>query len=81
MLKCESCYDGRVIAACCNGAGGCSCRGDFVDMGPCRVCGGSGWREDGSDPMANVHSIAGLCFIGSGPTDGSWPDGERGGFV
>lgn len=69
--SCPSCQgSGQWEAACCNGAFGCSCRGDVIPMGRCNVCNGTGSvRADGSgvDTMANVKTIEGLCYIGSGP--------------
>lgn len=69
-IKCPNCYgSGRFETECCNGAGGCSCRGDVVDMGKCRVCDGSGRVIDGEyDSRANLRIIQGLHFIGSGPS-------------
>ncbi len=39
-----TCQGGRRYVACCDGANGCACRGDFVDRGECRTCGGLGER-------------------------------------
>lgn len=72
-IFCEPCNgSGRFLTECCNGAGGCSCRGKTVDMGNCRVCGGSGMRHENANTRANIESISGLCFVGSGPKDGFW---------
>jgi hypothetical protein len=73
---CPSCYgEGRWEAECCNGMGGCSCRGRAVDMGTCHVCHGRGYVIEGSyNSRANSDFImrSGACFIGSGPTSGYW---------
>lgn len=70
LKRCDCCENGNWYAACCNGAGGCSCRGELVDMGPCHVCHGTGWKRPDADTRANVRTIEGQCFIGSGPADG-----------
>lgn len=79
-VPCRMC-DGRGQweAACCNGAGGCSCRGDFVPMGTCRVCHGYGQHAPDADTTANVKAIQGFCFIGTGGSDsyGLWPAHTR----
>jgi hypothetical protein len=64
---CRMCENGEWYSECCNGAGGCSCGGDIVYMGTCHVCGGTGVEPDDADRMANVRSIAGLSYLGSGP--------------
>lgn len=71
--ECVGC-DGRGTweTECCNGADGCDCRGDRVDIGPCLVCKGTGVMTDASDPQANIKSIQGQCFVGSGPKTGFW---------
>jgi hypothetical protein len=68
-MICPNCMgDGRFLTECCDGIGGCSCGGAIVDMGHCRVCGGSGHVVEGQyDKDANRKVIAGLDFIGSGP--------------
>lgn len=77
-IECPSCFgEGRWEAECCNGTGGCSCHGMPVDMGTCRVCGGSGKVIEGKhNPSANADFImtSGACFLGSGPTSGFWAD-------
>jgi hypothetical protein len=82
-MICPGCNgSGEWFSECCNGSGGCSCRGQIVPMGRCNVCGGAGHVEDeGYNPRANVDAIQGLCFLGTGPTDGSWSHAPRGGFV
>lgn len=67
--RCPGCLGaGRWESECCSGYGGCSCRGDTVDMGTCLVCGGQGWIQEGeADRSANIKSIEGLCYLGSGP--------------
>lgn len=76
--SCPNCYgSGNWEAECCNGRGGCSCRGEVVNMGTCRVCQGSGRVLDGHyNPRANSDFImrTGACFIGSGPSTGYWAD-------
>lgn len=67
LVRCRNCYGGRWEVECCNGSGGCSCRGQPVDMGACNVCGGSGWHRPDADTRANIRSIRGLSYIGSGP--------------
>lgn len=71
---CPSCYgEGRWETECCNGSGGCSCRGRTVDMGACNVCHGSGYVIDGQyNRDANINTIKGYCFVGSGPSSGYW---------
>lgn len=70
MEPCRSCEGGEWFTECCNGSGGCSCRGQVISMGPCGVCGGSGWHRKDADPLANARSIAGYGFIGTGPRSG-----------
>lgn len=75
---CRACHgSGSFEAECCNGAYGCSCRGQVLDMGPCGVCGGSGVQSEDSDPNANIAMIDGYGFIGSGPTAGLYADLPR----
>lgn len=73
---CPSCYgEGTWDVECCNGAGGCSCKGGLVDMGTCNVCGGAGYVIEGQyNERANVNAImrSGACFAGSGPSSGYW---------
>jgi hypothetical protein len=69
-MRCPGCLgDGEWWTVCCNGAGGCSCKGQPINMGRCNVCGGCGHvPDDGSyDSRANLKKIQGLGFIGSGP--------------
>lgn len=83
-MRCPGCNgDGQFWTECCNGAGGCSCRGQIINLGSCRVCGGSGQVEPDQmyDSEANLRAIRGLHFIGSGPQDGSWPNTNRGHIV
>lgn len=72
LIRCRNCINGRWETECCNGANGCDCRGQVIDMGTCRVCGGSGWHGSEADTRANRRSIEGRCFAGSGPTSGYW---------
>lgn len=44
-----TCQGGRRFVECCDGAGGCPCRGDIVDAGECQACGGLGERVARSD--------------------------------
>ena len=69
IMRCEACYGtGQWEAACCDGSGGCSCRGDVVPMGRCNVCHGTGDRDENANLMANVETIRGYGFLGSGPS-------------
>lgn len=76
--ECPSCFgEGRWETECCNGSGGCSCRGGLVDMGPCNVCHGTGYVVEGEyNAEANVDFLmqSGVCFTGSGPSSGYWAD-------
>jgi hypothetical protein len=67
LIRCTSCINGRWETECCNGANGCSCRGEVIDMGQCGVCLGTGWRRPDANMLANIEQIRGLCYIGSGP--------------
>ena len=73
LVHCH-CDNGEWWTECCSGAGGCSCRGELVNMGPCNVCGGTGWRRPDANTGANVDFIrrSGRCFAGSGPNTGYW---------
>lgn len=65
---CDACFgQGHWECECCNGSRGCSCGGQPVYMGQCNVCEGSGMVDEQSDLMANVKSISGLAYLGSGP--------------
>jgi hypothetical protein len=72
LIPCEMCFNGQWEAGCCNGASGCDCHGQAVPMGRCNVCGGTGMRRKDANKMANVDTIRGRCFIGSGPRTGYW---------
>jgi hypothetical protein len=72
LIRCRNCIGGRWETECCNGANGCDCQGQVIDMGTCRVCGGSGFRRPDANTRANIQSIEGRCFIGHGPTSGYW---------
>lgn len=83
MVRCPGCLgSGTWESACCNGAGGCDCRGQIIPMGKCLVCSGTGEISENTSQyqrMANCRSIQGLCFIGAGPTSGPWASkGARG---
>lgn len=69
MVRCH-CNNGRWETECCNGAYGCSCRGQTVDMGICNVCNGEGWHAPDANTRANADYIrnSGMMFVGSGPT-------------
>jgi hypothetical protein len=68
QVECEACRgSGYWESECCNGAGGCSCRGEVVDMGPCNVCHGTGIRGPNDDLGANIKAIGSRCYLGSGP--------------
>ncbi len=67
MLPCECCNGGHWETECCNGSGGCSCGGQRIDMGPCHVCRGLAYRRPDANLNANINTIQGLCYIGSGP--------------
>ena len=71
-VPCRHCIDGRWETECCSGADGCDCHGDVIDMGRCNVCGGTGYHSPDADTRANIRTIEGQCFIGSGPTRGPW---------
>ncbi|OHB71894.1 MAG: hypothetical protein A2W23_06500 [Planctomycetes bacterium RBG_16_43_13] len=73
-IRCECCDSGKWKTECCNGADGCDCRGERVDMGKCHVCDGTGWRHQNADTRANLKTIQGRCFVGLGPTRGYWRD-------
>lgn len=78
-VPCRNCEGGHWFTECCNGSGGCDCRGQQIDMGPCNVCHGTGYHAPDADTRANLRQIQGLCFIGSGPSSGMWADqGTRG---
>ena len=74
--ECPSCYgSGEWEAECCNGSGGCSCRGQAVNMGRCNVCNGTGRVTQGKyNARANSDFIlrSGCCFLGTGPSTGYW---------
>jgi len=69
-IICPGCGgSGRFETECCNGMSGCSCRGEIIDLGPCRVCDGQGTVIEGQyDRYANRREIQGLHYIGSGPS-------------
>lgn len=68
MVECQNCVNGEWYAECCNGSRGCSCRGQEVAMGRCRVCGGTGYHKADANTSANWQSIQGRAYLGSGPT-------------
>lgn len=75
---CEACNGtGEWEVECCNGSDGCSCGGQLVSMGVCNVCEGTGERHINANTMANVETIQGHCFIGTGPTSGIWANRSR----
>lgn len=80
--ECPGCHGtGRFDTECCSGAGGCDCRGEVIDIGPCRVCEGTGGVDGTHNPEANLNMIRGMHFIGSGPAgmESVWPN--RGNLV
>lgn len=76
LIDCPACGGrGQWETECCNGSGGCDCRGQPVAMGACLVCQGSGQMPKDAPReqlQANLNSIRGRCFIGNGPTTGFW---------
>lgn len=68
MVDCHHCENGQWYAECCNGSRGCSCGGREVQMGTCRVCNGTGRHRKDADTSLNRQSIAGMPYLGSGPT-------------
>jgi len=77
-MKCPSCCgSGRLVIECCDGSHGCSCHGGLVDVGSCKVCGGSGYVDtENYDSKANVNWLknTGACFAGSGHQSGIFRD-------
>jgi len=69
LIECEHCNNGKWETECCSGAYGCTCMGGLVDMGSCKVCNGTGWRRPDANPEANIETIRGLSYAGSGPID------------
>lgn len=59
MENCTACTDGRLKVECCNGSN-CSCKGDTVDMGICRVCDGTGLMDEAKTGRENVDFLRGL---------------------
>lgn len=72
LEQCRNCENGEWFTECCSGANGCDCRGQVLSMGKCNVCSGAGWHKPHADTKANLRTIQGRCFIGSGPTRGYW---------
>lgn len=74
LVKCEMCENGVWWSECCNGAEGCSCQGQPVNMGTCNVCGGKGFRKPNANKNANSDYIRRnrMLFAGSGPVRGYW---------
>lgn len=80
MEECSGCGHfgtpkGRLFTECCSGASGCDCRGEFVEIGLCRVCNGSGFMRVDADMSANVRVVRFLAevghgYLGSGPKYG-----------
>lgn len=65
---CPACEGrGEWFSECCSGAYGCTCNGREVYMGACQACNGSGVVDESYRKGANILSIAGLCYLGSGP--------------
>lgn len=77
VTTCPGCNgSGSWETECCSGAGGCSCRGQVLDMGACNVCGGRGEVQGSYDRSANLRTMEGAAFIGTGPTSG-WDGAKR----
>lgn len=57
MIRCGSCENGEVWVECCNGAGGCLCKGRQVFFATCAVCNGTGIVPQGADSEANIRAI------------------------
>lgn len=57
----ENCYceNGRLMTECCSG-NNCSCRGETLDMGICRVCVGTGMKLKSSSNEANINYLRGF---------------------
>lgn len=56
IIGCPSCNGtGHWETECCNGANGCDCRGERIDMGTCNVCGGAGTIPEDA-PSARMKS-------------------------
>ena len=66
-VHCECCEGGIWFSECCDGSNGCSCKGETVNMGRCKVCLGTGRRRKDADTRANLRTIAGMAYLGSGP--------------
>ncbi len=60
MVPCNCGYFGdrigRLITECCNGSR-CSCGGEPVDLGPCRICKGTGYRRVDADTRKNIEEV------------------------
>lgn len=82
-ITCPGCLGrGDWFSECCDGSGGCSCGGRVVPMGTCLICRGTGKVVGGEyDEMANVKSITGLCFLGTGPRSGIFAGASARGMV
>ena len=66
--QCPACQGaGTWETECCDGSRGCSCRGQRVPMGECLACRGTGIVGPDHQPGANIASIAGQSYVGSGP--------------
>ena len=85
MEKCKRCYGtGKMDTECCNGADGCSCKGQTVYL-PCTYCNGTGYVENNEEAektgaMKYQQKYGGLCFLGSGPQNSHF-DLTRGYYV
>lgn len=77
IITCPGCYGSGIFETeCCSGAGGCSCRGQIVEVGSCNVCQGRGTVQGAYDRRANIVVIEGFAFIGTGPASG-WDSAQR----
>jgi hypothetical protein len=64
---CPNCHgSGELWVECCNGSN-CTCHGEPVMLGKCRVCNGSGVVGDNPNTMANSQFIRkmGCGYLGS----------------
>jgi hypothetical protein len=69
-IVCPACNgEGTWYTECCDGSQHCSCHGQPVFMGQCKVCHGTGKVIEGQYNIeANRDSIRGMSYIGFSPT-------------
>jgi hypothetical protein len=70
LVPCRNCENGEWWTECCDGSGGCSCKGEPINMGRCNVCHGIGKHPGSANTRANSEAIRGYGFIGTGPSSG-----------